>query len=417
MTRKSALTLPIVTAMVKQSKDWIGARQRAHIIAGSLGFGAQDQTRIATAVSEIARNAYEYASGGKVEFLAGTSPPQSLIVRVSDRGPGIADLERILSGRYRSKHGLGIGITGSRTLMDEFDVETSSEGTTVTFLKYLPVNAPPITPEVVAATAEALARRPTDPLEQAQHFNQDLLRTLDELERVNRELQAAHEARDLFLAMVSHEMRTPMTAILGWLQMLNLPTLDAETRAEGLKAVEDAARVQARLVDDVLDAARVQSGKLELNVTDIDLVDVLDSIWNTVRPAASAKSIAIERTIGAERLPIRGDAVRMQQIIWNLIGNAIKFTPEAGTITIRASTDGHLVRLAVTDTGEGISEELLPHVFERFRQGASSRRHGGLGLGLAIVQHLVVLHGGTITATSVGLGGGACFALEIPLRR
>jgi signal transduction histidine kinase len=417
VTRGTDVTLPIVTAIVKQSKDWIGARQRAHIIAGALGFSAQDQTRISTAVSEIARNAYEYAGGGKVEFLAGIAAPQSLIVRISDRGPGIADLPLILSGLYRSEHGLGIGITGSRTLMDEFEVETGADGTLVTFRKFLPSSAPVITTQIIASATEALTRRPTDPLEQAQHFNQDLLRTLDELERVNRELLAANEAKDFFLATVSHELRTPMTSILGWLQMLNLPTLDEETRAEGLKAVESAARVQARLVDDVLDAARVQSGKLELTLADVDLCDVLESLWGAVHPAALAKNIVIEKRVEGERLPVRGDAIRLQQIIWNLIGNAIKFTPEQGRILVCASIDGDIVRLAVTDTGEGIAEELLPHVFERFRQGANSRRHGGLGLGLAIVQHLVVLHGGTITATSAGLGHGACFSLAIPIRR
>ena len=154
-------TLPIVTATVKQSKDWIGARQRAQIIAASLGFGPQDQTRISTAVSEIARNAFEYADGGRVEFIAEIDGAQSLLVRVSDRGPGIEELEAILSGRYRSQNGLGIGITGSRTLMDDFTVNTRiGEGTTVELRKILPRNAPPITPQVLGRIVEALSRGP-----------------------------------------------------------------------------------------------------------------------------------------------------------------------------------------------------------------------------------------------------------------
>jgi signal transduction histidine kinase len=417
MTRLVPRPLPIVTVIVKQSKDWIGARQRAAIIAESLGFGPQDQTRIATAVSEIARNAFEYAGGGKVEFIAEVGTAQSLLVRVSDEGPGIADLDLILSGRYRSQNGLGIGMTGSRTLMDEFDVNTRiGEGTIVGLRKYLPATAPPVSASVLAKTAAALSLRPVDPLEEAQHYNQELLLTLDELNRVNRELSAANEAKDLFLATVSHELRTPMTAILGWLQLLESASIDPETRTEGLRAIRSAAKVQARLVDDVLDAARVHTGKLELEVTDVDLREVIQSMWSAVKPALSDKSLVLNASFDSQRLPIRGDSARLQQIIWNLVANAIKFTPEKGTITLCALTTGDWVSIAITDTGEGISAELLPHVFDRFRQGSDARKHGGLGLGLAIVRHLVELHGGTITATSAGPGQGACFTIQLPLR-
>jgi len=416
MTRAGERALPVVTVIVRQAKDWIVARQRAQIIAGFLGFGAQDQTRIATAVSEIARNALDYAGGGRVEFLAETSGRPALVVRITDEGEGIAQLEQILAGRYRSEHGEGNGITGSRKLMDDFDVETRiGSGTSVTLRKFLPRNAPPITPTVLAKINDALALRPVDPLAEAHHYNQELLRTLDELNRVNRELQAANEAKDLFLATVSHELRTPMTAILGWLQMLNLPHIDPVTRAEGMKAIESAARVQARLVDDVLEVARVHSGKLELNLADVDLREVIDSMWGAVQPAVSAKAVNLARTFDADRFPMRGDLTRLQQIIWNLISNAIKFTPSNGNITLCTSSNGETVTLAITDSGEGISSDLLPHVFERFRQGANSRQHGGLGLGLAIVHHLVELHGGTITATSEGAGKGACFTLQFPL--
>lgn len=409
--------LPIVTAIVRQLKDWIGARQRAQIISQALGFTAQDQTRIATAVSEIARNAFEYAGGGKVVFIADPGPPQSLLVRISDSGPGIVDLDLILAGRFRSQHGLGIGITGSRTLMDEFSVDTRiGEGTTVDLRKYLPKSAPPITAEVIARVTESLARRPVDPLEEAQHYNQDLLQTLDELGRVNHELQAANEAKDYFLAAVSHELRTPMTSILGWLQMLALDSVDAATRAEGMKALMSAARMQARLIDDVLEAARVQSGKIQLTLSDVDLRDVIDSIWIAAQPSAAAKSIQMEKQVSGEPLPIRGETIRLQQVLWNLISNAIKFTPEGGTVCVCASADHEHVTLKIWDTGEGIPEELLPHIFERFRQGANSRQLGGLGLGLAIVSHLVELHGGTIAAASEGAGKGACITITLPLR-
>jgi len=411
-------SLPIVTALVRQSKDWIGARQRAQIIARALGFSPQDETRIATAVSEIARNAFDYAGGGKVEFIADAREPQALLVRISDQGPGIVDLDLILSGRYRSPNGLGIGITGSRTLMDEFAIDTRiGEGTVVELRKLLPRNAPPVTPDVVASLTDALSRRPIDPLEEAQHYNQEILRTLDELGRVNRELQAANEAKDVFLAAVSHELRTPMTAILGWLQMLEGATVGKDLHAEGMKAIASAAKVQARLIDDVLEAARAHTGKLELELASVDLQDVIDSIWSTVQPAVADRSVNLERQTNGTPLLIRGDATRLQQIIGNLVSNAIKFTPANGTISIGASVDDEHVTVSVSDTGEGITEELLPHVFERFRQGANSRRHGGLGLGLAIVSHLVKLHGGTIAVASEGAGRGACFTIRFPLSR
>ena len=415
MSQVISRTLPIVTAMVRQAKDWIGARQRAQIVAQSLGFSSQDQTRIATAVSEIARNAFDYADGGKVEFIADTREPQSLLVRISDTGPGILDLDLILAGRYRSQNGLGIGITGSRTLMDEFTIDTRiGEGTIVELRKFRPKNAPPITPEVVARVTEALSRRPTDPLDEAHHYNQELLRTLDELERVNRELQAANEAKDFFLATVSHELRTPMTAILGWLQLLDSETVDPQLRAEGMSAIAGAARVQARLIDDLLEAARVSAGKIQLDFADVDLGEVIESIWATVQPNIAAKSVVLQKQGNGKLLPMRGDKTRLQQILLNLLSNAIKFTPEHGTITIRTSADDDSVALDVTDTGEGITSDLLPHVFERFRQGENSRQHGGLGLGLAIVRDLVELHGGTITAASEGSGKGACFTVRFP---
>ena len=411
-------TLPIVTAYVRQAKDWIGARQRAQIIAETIGFTPQDQTRIATAVSEIARNAFEYAGTGKVEFTADTGRPQSLGVRISDEGPGIQDLDLILAGRYHSQTGLGIGITGSRTLMDDFNVDTRlGKGTVVELRKFLPRSAPVITHEVLSRVNDALTRRPEDPLDEAHHYNQELLRTLDELNRVNRELAAANEAKDLFLATVSHEMRTPMTSIIGWLQLLKMENVEADTRAEGMQAMESAARVQARLVDDVLEAARVHAGKIALDLADIDLGDVLNGIWNAVRPAVAAKSIVLDKKLNADRFPIRGDVTRLHQVLWNLLSNAIKFTPEKGSITICASVDGDQAVVSVTDTGEGITSDFLPHVFERFRQGENSRQHGGLGLGLAIVSHLVQLHGGTIGAASEGAGRGACFTIRLPLRR
>ncbi|HEY6122216.1 MAG TPA: ATP-binding protein [Pyrinomonadaceae bacterium] len=239
-----------------------------------------------------------------------------------------------------------------------------------------------------------------------------------EREQVARaEAEAANRIKDEFLATLSHELRTPLTSLLGWACMLRGPGIDTNVLAQGLEAIERNAKVQTQLIDDLLDVSRIISGKLHLDVRPVDFSSVVDAAITVMRPAADAKSIQItyshEQVVGA----ISGDAARLQQVVWNLLSNAVKFTPEGGLITIRVEHLGSHVKLSVTDTGQGIDRGFLPLVFDRFCQADSSttRGYGGLGLGLAIVRHLVELHGGTVQADSAGLGKGSTFSVTLPL--
>lgn len=229
-------------------------------------------------------------------------------------------------------------------------------------------------------------------------------------------LEDANRRKDQFLATLSHELRTPMTAVLGWARMLKLGLSEIESR-EAVDAIEKSAEIQAQLIDDVLDVSRIVAGKMTFNPTLVDVGPVLQAAMTTVHPAAAAKGIEIFASV-PPRLPrILGDEGRLQQIIWNLVANAVKFTPRSGTITIRIVHAGSVLRLTVQDTGKGIDASYLPHVFEPFSQedGGITRSHEGIGLGLSIVRSLVELHGGRIRAASEGSGRGATFTVDLPV--
>jgi PAS domain S-box-containing protein len=233
--------------------------------------------------------------------------------------------------------------------------------------------------------------------------------------RLYGEARAANRAKDDFLATLSHELRTPMTAVLGWARMLQLGMSPAES-AEAVNAIEKSASVQMQLIEDILDMSRIMAGKMRIDRTPVDLRDVTESALATVRPAAAAKEIEIFTSFPPSSPPVSGDAGRLQQVVWNLLSNAIKFTDRGGTVIVRVSCTSDTVSIAVKDSGIGIDADFLPHVFERFRQQDSSttRAHGGIGLGLTIVRHLVELHGGRITAQSEGRGKGATFIVDLP---
>jgi len=229
--------------------------------------------------------------------------------------------------------------------------------------------------------------------------------------------QEANRTKDEFLATVSHELRTPLTSILGWARMLNLGGLDQETKITALKTIERSARTQASLIDDLLDVSRIVTGKLSLETELVDLTTIVANVGETLRVAADAKNIRVDVGGAEERLVVSGDPTRLQQIVWNLISNSIKFSSPGGSVSVVVERHERTARMIVTDTGRGISNEFLPHVFEPFRQadGGMTRAQGGLGLGLAIVKYLTEAHGGTVKAASSGEGLGATFTVVLPL--
>ena len=229
--------------------------------------------------------------------------------------------------------------------------------------------------------------------------------------------ETASRLKDEFLATVSHELRTPLHAISGWAHVLARAELTREDQARAVDAILRNAKAQNRIIEDILDVSRIITGKLKLDLQQVDLVAVVESALDTVRPTAAAKKIRVETRMERARLPVLGDAARLQQAAWNVLMNALKFTPSGGSVTIDLRESGGNATLTIADTGIGISADFLPHVFERFRQadGSITRRHGGLGLGLALVRHIVEMHGGSVQADSAGEGQGATFVLTIPV--
>ncbi|HEV7517433.1 MAG TPA: PAS domain-containing protein [Thermoanaerobaculia bacterium] len=241
-------------------------------------------------------------------------------------------------------------------------------------------------------------------------------RLLARAEEARHEAEVANRTKDEFLATLSHELRTPLNAILGWAQMLRLRPGEPEIAERGLDIIARSVRSQTQLIEDLLDVSRITSGKMRLDVQPIELVPVVEAALESIRPAAEAKGIRLQRVFDPLG-PVHGDPDRLQQVVWNLLANAVKFTPKGGRVQVLVTRVNSHVEIVVADSGVGITPEFLPHVFERFRQSDSSsrRQFGGLGLGLAIVRHLVELHGGTVEARSAGEGQGAVFTVCLPL--
>jgi signal transduction histidine kinase/ActR/RegA family two-component response regulator len=252
------------------------------------------------------------------------------------------------------------------------------------------------------AFAEDLARRAATAIDNA---------------RLYHEAREANRIKDEFLATLSHELRTPMTAILGWTHLLKTGALDHEAKIRAIDTIDRNARSQTQIIEDILDVSRIITGKIRLDLHPLELGPVIQSAVESIRPSAEAKNISIESDIDLNAGKISGSVDRLQQVVWNLLSNAIKFTPRDGRVKVRLRRDAAAgVELCIADTGVGISREFLPYVFDRFRQadGSTTRQHGGLGLGLSIVRQLVDLHGGTIRAESEGPGEGAVFTIHLP---
>jgi len=442
---------PILTVTIKYEHDVVAARRRARQIAALLGFEAQDQSRIATAVSEIARNAFNYAEGGRVEFqIEGEGPQQTLLIEVKDQGPGIAELESVLQGQYRSDTGMGLGIMGARRLMDVCEISSSREsGTNVLMKKTLPKRAPVMTVERMRTLTDQLAsERPQSPLEEIQQQNGELLRLLDELrrrqddlERLNRELEdtnlgvialyadldekasalrRADEMKSRFLSNMSHEFRTPLNSIMALTQLL-LNRSDGDLTVEQEKQVSfirKGAAALLEMVSDLLDLAKIEAGIVEVHPSEFTVENLFGALRGVFRPMLSNKAVNLIFEEVGEIPALNTDEVKVTQILRNLISNALKFT-ERGKVSVRAAlaAEGDDVTFYVADTGIGIAAADQPRIFEEFTQVENPlQRHSkGTGLGLPLCRSLARLLGGDVAVESE-LGVGSTFSATIPVR-
>lgn len=267
------------------------------------------------------------------------------------------------------------------------------------------------------ASQAAIAMDNAQLYDAAKRAHAEAQRVAEEKERLYQQATESSRLKDEFLATISHELRTPLNAILGWAHIVRSGQLDNGSYAKALDTIERNARAQAQLIDDLLDVSRIITGKLRLDVRPADPNSFIDSAIEALRPAAEAKGVRVQRIIDTGVVSIPGDPVRLQQVVWNMLSNAIKFTPRGGRVQVRLERVNSHIDIVVSDTGQGIPADFLPHVFDRFRQAdqRTTRQHGGMGLGLAIVRHLVELHGGTVTATSPGAGLGATFTVSLPV--
>ena len=253
-------------------------------------------------------------------------------------------------------------------------------------------------------------------LARARQIRDDLKRAIRKEHTARQSAEEAGEVKDQFLATVSHELRTPLTSIIGWCGLLSDAKLRDTLLDEGLASIAQAARVQSQLVEDLLDVSRIIAGRLEPRLAEVNPVDFVEDAIASVAPSARAKGITITTFVEGQPQTLQADATRLEQVVWNLLSNAIGFTPANGMIGITLRFSGSHLKISVRDNGEGIGPDLLPYIFDRFRQGqATGTRKGGLGLGLSIVKSLVELHGGTVRAESGGIGAGATFIVELPL--
>jgi signal transduction histidine kinase/CheY-like chemotaxis protein len=439
--------LALHTVRIRHEHDIVGARRRARQIASLLGFDAPEQTRIATAVSELARNAFQYGGGGTVAyFVEGSLAPQLLTVRISDSGPGIADLDAVLAGGYRSGTGMGLGIVGTRRLMDAFDVKSDESGTAVTIKKIFPRGAPFLPATSLDRIAGRLAAEPpSGPLEEVQQQNQELLQTLDELrarkedlERVNRELEdtnrgvvalyaelderadhlrRADELKTRFLSNMTHEFRTPVNSILALISLLAERVASAPDAKDELFYIRKSAQQLSDLVDDLLDLAKVEAGKIEVRPAPFEVEALFGALRGMLRPLLVNQSLSLVFDEPVDIPPILSDESKVSQILRNFISNALKYT-ERGEVRVSARLTQlrNAVEFVVADTGIGIPPGDIERVFDEFVQieNPLQRRTKGTGLGLPLSKRLAELLGGSIAVKSE-LGIGSTFSVTVPM--
>jgi signal transduction histidine kinase/CheY-like chemotaxis protein len=430
------MSFRLLNIAIQSELDVVFVRQRARQIASLCGFGQQDQARIGTAVSELARNVYNYADGGKAEFrIEGETAPQLLVIRVEDKGPGIPDLDLVLSGRYRSATGMGLGILGAKRLMDQCDIQTRArEGTIITIKKLLPPSAPVLTAQMIGDVGARLTSLPADlTLSEVQQQNRELLNALaelksrqDELVQLTRELEdtnrgvvalyaeldekadhlrRADEMKSRFLSNMSHEFRTPLSSIRALAKLL-LERVDGDLGSEQevqVRYILKGAETLADLVDDLLDLAKIEAGKIEIRPAKFDVADIFSALRGMLRPLLVSTKVDLVFDDPAVPMPLYTDEAKVSQILRNFISNALKFT-EQGSVKVRAAltADGNAMQFSVADTGLGIAPEHQEIIFEEFSQVENrlQAKVKGTGLGLPLCRKLATLLGGSVAVAS-----------------
>jgi signal transduction histidine kinase/CheY-like chemotaxis protein len=441
------MSVTIFHLALRTERDVVQARQRARELAAELGLDNRDQIRLATATSEIARNAFRYARNGKVQFCLNVDSPQSLEVIVTDSGPGIPNLDEILEGRYKSTTGLGMGILGTQRLMDDFAIDPKPSGTSVRMVKLLPRHAAVFTVNTARElNRKMLERTPEGPYEEIEQQNQELMKTLqelrsrqEELELLNRELEdtnrgvvalyaelderadylrRASELKTKFLSNVSHEFRTPLNSIVSLARLL-MDRVDGDLTPEQWKQIrfiESSALDLQEMVNDLLDLAKVEAGKIRIRPKRFEVHELFSALKGMLKPLlADNNSVDLVFDDARDLPPLQTDEGKVSQILRNLISNAIKFTPTGQVVVSARAAQDESILFSVADTGIGIPAEHHETIFREFSQieNPLQERHRGTGLGLPLCRNLAMLLGGRIWLESAP-GQGSTFFVSLP---
>jgi signal transduction histidine kinase len=431
---------------VRREADIVAVRDRVRRLARDLGFDQTTQIKITTAVSELTRNIYEYAGAGAITLAlaARADGATGLHITARDDGPGMDEqtAQAVLRGRYRSPSGLGVGLAGTRRLMDEFALDTApGTGTRVTVVKWLPpaaaaaafdrveelraLFAPEDEESVVAELAQqnrdllAILAELEEKRAELERVNEELSRTNAELQDANARLLEVSEMKEEFLALTTHDLRSPLTVISGVINFFTSGRLGELTPEQRhmVTMMERNTHNLIELVNDLLDASRLEAGSLNLELSDVRLSDVCQELRDTMTPLASEKGLTLAADVPDDLPPVRADRPKLRRVLVNLLSNAIKFTPRGGRVTLTAERAGEdCLRIAVTDTGVGIPADDIERLFDKYEQARSraTRSEKGTGLGLYITRQLVELHGGEIHVTSE-VGRGSTFSVTLPV--
>src|SRR5579862_6940351 len=434
------MSVSLFTVEIRLENDVVLARQRARMVAAAIGFDVQDQTRIATAVSEIARNTFEYGGGGRAEFRIESGTDRMLVVTIRDKGKGIAQLDDVLNGNYVSRTGMGLGIIGAKRLMDHFRIETSRGGTMVELGKLVPRKFSKINPTQLDSLLSKIEKAANNPNEELLRTLEELKNRQDELAQLNRELdetnrgvvalyaelndradflQRASELKSHFLSNMSHEFRTPLNSITALSQIM-LDRLDGELTPEQekqVKFIRKSAQDLTDLVNDLLDLAKVEAGKVIIRPATFEIPSLFAALRGMLRPLLiqnSSVNLVFEDSVGLPEM--FSDEAKVSQILRNFISNALKFT-ERGEVRVSATQDGDVIVFAVSDTGIGIAPQDCDLIFEEWTQveGKIQKKVKGTGLGLPLSRKFAQLLGGDVSVRSEP-GTGSTFFAKIPIQ-